>query len=307
MPTTLSNYWRITKPGILFGNLISVIGGFFLASKGRVDIALLLSTIIGLSLVIASGCVVNNVLDRDVDRLMTRTRNRPLAKGLISPRNALIYALALGVGGMALLSAATANILSITIVLAGFAIYVGIYSHLKRNSIYAPLIGSLAGAAPPLAGYCAVSNQFDMGAVILLSIFSLWQMPHFYAIAIYRMDDYAAAAVPVFPIKQGISAAKKHIIGYILAFIAATLMLTFTGYTGYSYLGAAIALGLVWLSIAWGAYKASDDRFWAKKLFGWSILTIFVLSFMMSIDFAVPATLDPLLSEASPPHLLHSP
>ena len=98
MPTTLSNYWRITKPGILFGNLISVIGGFFLASKGRVDIALLLSTIIGLSLVIASGCVVNNVLDRDVDRLMTRTRNRPLAKELISPRNALIYALALGVG-----------------------------------------------------------------------------------------------------------------------------------------------------------------------------------------------------------------
>ena len=106
MSAVISNYWRVTKPGIIFGNLVSVSGGFFLASRGHVDILLLLATI-GLSLVIASGCVVNNVMDKDIDRLMSRTRNRPVAKGLISPRAALYYGSALGIVGMALLLAAT--------------------------------------------------------------------------------------------------------------------------------------------------------------------------------------------------------
>ena len=175
----------------------------------------------------------------------------------------------------------------------------GVYSlYLKRNSVYGTLIGSLAGAAPPLAGYCAASNRFDLGALILLSIFSLWQMPHCYAIAIFRFDDYAAAAIPVLPVKQGMPAAKKHIVGYILAFMAAALMLTFGGYTGYRYLAVAAALGLSWLYMAWSGYRTSDERLWAKKLFVFSILTIFVLSVMMSIDATVPAASDMLLTYA---------
>ena len=121
-------------------------------------------------------------------------------------------------------------------------------------------------------------------------------MPHSYAIAIFRFDDYAAAAIPVLPVKQGIPAAKRHIVGYILAFMAATLMLTLGGYTGYSYLAVAATLGLFWLYLAWSGFKASDDRLWAKKLFIFSILTIFVLSVMMSIDFTVPAASDMLLT-----------
>jgi protoheme IX farnesyltransferase len=131
-----------------------------------------------------------------------------------------------------------------------------------------------------------------------LSIFSLWQMPHCYAIAVMRLDDYAAAAIPVLPVKQGTAAARKHIVGYILLFIAATLMLTFAGYAGYSTFVAAIALGLSWLYMAWAGYKASDERLWAKKLYIFSILTIFILSVMMSIDFTAPVPSEMLLSYA---------
>jgi heme o synthase len=296
MPVVIKKYVLVTKPGIVIGNLITAAGGFLLASKGCIHIGVLLSTIIGISLVVASGCVFNNCVDRNMDRKMIRTRNRVLAQGLMSPKVAVCYAALLGMAGAALLGA-TANMLSVVIVLAGLAVYVGVYSlYLKRNSVYGTLIGSLAGAAPPLAGYCAVSNGFDMGAAILLSIFSLWQIPHSYAIAIFRFDDYAAAAIPVLPVKQGMSAAKKHIVGYILAFMAATLMLTFGGYTGYSYLAVAAALGLSWLYMAWSGCKTSDDRLWAKKLFVFSVVNIFVLSVMMSLDFTVPATANMFLT-----------
>ena len=109
-------------------------------------------------------------------------------------------------------------------------------------------------------------------------------------------DSPSAAAIPVLPVKQGVPAAKKHIVGYILAFMAALLMLTFGGYTGYSYLAVAVVLGMSWLYLAWSGYKTSNDRFWAKKLFVFSMLTIFALSVMMSIDFTVPAASDMLLS-----------
>jgi len=288
MSERIKNYFLVAKPGIVSGNLISAAAGFFLASKGQVDVVALPATLIGISLVVASGCVFNNCVDRKIDRKMIRTRNRALAQGLISVKNAVSYAMILGIAGMALLWVAT-NPLAVFIVLGGLVIYVGVYSlYLKRNSIYSSLIGSLAGATPPLAGYCAVTGRLDLGAVILFSIFSLWQMPHCYAIAVFRYDDYAAAAIPVLPVKQGTAAAKRHIVGYILAFMAATLMLTFGGYTGYSTLAVATGLGLSWLYMAWSRYKASDERLWAKKLFIFSILTIFILSVMMSIDFTAP-------------------
>jgi len=204
-------YVLVTKPRIILGNLISTGGGFFLAARGHVEMAVLLPTLIGMALVVASGCVINNCIDRNLDRKMTRTHNRVLAKGLITPGAAVLYGSLLGMAGTALLWVAT-NTLSVAMVLAGFTIYVGLYSlFLKRRSVYGTLIGSLAGAAPPLAGYCAVSNHFDMGALILLSIFSVWQMPHSYAIAIFRYRDYTAAAIPVLPVKRGMQAAKKHV------------------------------------------------------------------------------------------------
>lgn len=281
----IKDYIDIAKPGIIAGNLVSTAGGFFLASRGRIDMTALLATLTGVCLVVASACICNNCIDRNLDRIMKRTCNRLLARGALPVRSALLYASLLGIAGVALLGAA-ANILSAAIVLAGFGIYVGIYSlRLKRTSVYATLVGSLAGAAPPLAGYCAVANRFDVGALILLAIFVFWQFPHYYSIAIFRFDDYAAAAIPILPVKRGTAAAKKHILAFILVFIAAALMLTFCGYTGYGYFAVTAASGLVWLSIAWSGWKTSDERLWARKLYIFSILAMLLLSFMMSVDF----------------------
>ena len=286
----IKQYLLVTKPGIIFGNLVSVIGGFFLASKGSLDLPLFLATITGVSLVIASGCAFNNYIDQDIDRIMERTKNRVLVQGLISPKVTLIYASVLGLVGVALLDI-VANRLAALLAVMGFVVYVGLYSlWLKRKSVYGTLIGSLSGAAQPVIGYCAVSNQFDMAALILLLIFSLWQMPHSYAIAIFRFKDYQSASIPVLPVKYGIAVTKNHIFRYILAFAVATLMLTLSGYAGYSYFVVAALISAGWLAMAQAGFKTTDDRVWAKKLFIFSIVAITMLSVMMSIDFT---TTDP--------------
>ncbi len=285
----IKQYLQVTKPGIIFGNLISVIGGFLLAAKGTINYPLFVATLIGVSLVVASGCVFNNVIDRDIDKKMERTKNRVLVKGLIPLKNTLIYASLLGIAGFALLYLA-ANPLAMWLAVMGFVVYVGVYSlYMKRHSVYGTLIGSLSGAAPPVIGYCAVSNQFDAGALILLLIFSLWQMPHSYAIAIFRFKDYQAANIPVLPVVKGISVAKHHITLYILAFMIATLMLSLGGYAGYKYLVVAAAVSVWWLGMALSGYKSpNDDRVWARKLFVFSIVAITSLSVMMSVDSMAP-------------------
>ncbi|NWO09291.1 protoheme IX farnesyltransferase [Chromohalobacter salexigens] len=286
----LKPYVSITKPGIIFGNLISVAGGFFLASQGSVDGVLFLATVIGVALVIASGCVFNNYIDRDIDRLMERTQGRVTVQGLISPGITLVYGSVLGMAGFLTLALGT-NALATLFALLGFFVYVGLYSlYLKRHSVYGTLVGSLSGAAPPVVGYCAVSGQFDLGALTLLLIFCLWQMPHSYAIAIFRYQDYRAASIPVLPVTRGVRAAKHHIFWYILAFLGATLMLTLGGYAGYGYFAVAAAMGIYWLVMALRGYRAGDDRVWAKKVFIFSIFTITALSIMMSIDFQVTDT-----------------
>ncbi len=279
----LKRYLLVTKPGIIFGNLISVVGGFFLASKGSLELDIFLATLVGVSLVIASGCVFNNYIDRDIDCLMERIRNRVLVQGLIGPRASLGYATGLGVVGVALLY--WVNPLSAALGGLGFVVYVGLYTlWLKRRSVYGTLVGSLSGATPPVIGYCAVSNEFDSGALILLLIFSLWQMPHSYAIAIFRFKDYQAAAIPVLPVKKGIALTKSHILRYIMAFAPATVMLTFSGHAGLFYFTVATLVSLIWLVMAWKGFQVTDDRVWARQLFIFSIVAITSLSLMMSVD-----------------------
>ncbi|MGA9615867.1 MAG: heme o synthase [Serratia proteamaculans] len=292
----IKQYLQVTKPGIIFGNLISVVGGFLLASKGSIDYPLFLATLVGVSLVVASGCVFNNYIDRDIDKKMERTKNRVLVKGLIAPSVSLVYATALGIAGFALLYIG-ANPLAMWLAVMGFVVYVGVYSlYMKRHSVYGTLIGSLSGAAPPVIGYCAVTNEFDAGALILLAIFSLWQMPHSYAIAIFRFKDYQAANIPVLPVVKGISVAKNHITVYIVACMIATLMLTLGGYAGYKYLIVAAAVSVWWLGMALRGYKTENDSVWARKLFVFSIVAITSLSVMMSIDFSATAAPEALMT-----------
>ena len=284
-------YLQVTKPGIIVGNLISVVGGFLLASKGSINGYLLILTLLGVSLVVASGCAFNNLIDRDIDPKMERTKNRVLVRGLASARVTFALATILGIAGFVVLYFG-ANPLAMWLSVMGFVVYVGIYSlYMKRHSVYGTLIGSLSGAAPPVIGYCAVSNNFDAGALILLAIFSLWQMPHSYAIAIYRFKDYQAANIPVLPVVKGIAVAKHHITFYIIAFMFATLMLSIGGYAGYKYLVVTAAVSMWWLCMALSGYKAqNNDRIWARKLFVFSIIAITTLSIMMSVDFMTPAS-----------------
>ncbi len=285
MPERIKDYVSLAKPWIILGNLISAAAGFFLASKGRIDGLALTATLIGISLVVASGCVLNNCIDRKIDRKMVRTRSRALARGVIPLKSAVTYGIILSVLGMAVLIVMT-NPPTVITVAAGFVIYVAVYSmYMKRSSVYSALVGSLAGAAPPLAGYCAAAGRFDLGAVIVFSMFCLWQMPHCYAIAVFRLEDYTAAGIPVLPAKRGTAAARKHIIGYILAFTVATQLLTLAGYTGYGTFAVVTVLGLSWLSLAWWGYRASDERLWAKKMYIFSIVTIIILSVTISVDY----------------------
>lgn len=178
-------YLQVTKPGIIMGNLISVAGGFFLAARGDIDWMLMLMTVIGLSLVVASGCAINNYIDRDIDAKMKRTRNRVTVNGEMSGKAAFFHGVVLGVIGFALLGYFT-NWVAVAFAVFGYVVYVGLYTlYFKRKSVYGTFIGSLSGAVPPVVGYCAAAGQFDAGAAILLTMFSIWQMPHSYAIAIF--------------------------------------------------------------------------------------------------------------------------
>lgn len=281
----LNDYYALAKPGIIMGNLIATASGFFLASKGNVDFPLLLFVLAGTALVIASGCVFNNYIDRDIDVKMERTKLRVLVLGKVSNSAALAYAALLGMLGFGTLALFT-NHAALFFAALGFVVYVGAYSlHYKRSSVHGTLIGSLSGACPPVIGYVAVTGQFDAAGAILLIVYCLWQIPHSYAIAIYRFDDYKAANIPVLPVKQGIKSAQVHIIGYIIGFAVAAMLLAERGYAGNIYALVIGLMSLYWLYLAKVGYQKDQEALWGKKLFIFSILMIVSFSVLISVDY----------------------
>ncbi|WP_042279263.1 heme o synthase [Candidatus Protochlamydia sp. R18] len=279
----INYYLLLTKPGIIFGNLVTVMAGFLLASKGQFQFGLFLSTILGLAFIMASGCVFNNYIDLEKDRLMKRTQNRPLVIGVIFEKQAIIFGLALAIVGAIILYFYT-NLLTLVIAELGFIIYVFFYSIWKSRTVYGTAIGSLAGAVPPLVGYCAVSNQLDLGAFILFAMMVFWQMPHFFSIAIYRLQDYSAANIPVLPLKKGIQITKIRILLYIIIFTLTSSLLTFFHFTGSLYLILTIGLGLTWLLMGLRGLKTSNDQQWAQQMFRFSLVIISVLSLTIPFD-----------------------
>lgn len=277
----MRTYYMLTKPGIIMGNLITTAGGFALACRAGFNFFLFFEMLGGLGFVIASACICNNYIDRYADQKMARTKNRGLAKGTVSPVKALSLATVLGLSGLTILAIFT-NLLATLVALAGFFIYVVVYSYVKYFSDCATLLGSISGAVPPVVGYVAVSNSLDMGALLLFLILVLWQMPHFYSIALYRQDEYAAASIPVLPITKGVYVTKVQMVAYIVAFMTATAMLTVLGYTGYAYLIIATLLGGTWLALSFKGFKAKDDKRWARKMFAVSLVTIVGLSILLA-------------------------
>lgn len=279
----MKTYYMLTKPGIILGNIITTAGGFALASKGHIDYWLFLATLLGLGLVIASAGVFNNYIDRESDAKMDRTKNRAIPRGLISHRNALLFGNFLVLAGVLILAFYT-NLLTVCVALTGFFVYLVLYAFLKYRSFYGTIVGSIAGGIPPVVGYCAVSNHFDAGAFLLFMIVVLWQMPHFYAIAIYRFDDYAAASIPVLPVEKGMYRTKIHMVLYIVAFIITALMLTITDYMGYIYGIVAALLGLAWLGLCLNGFSIENDKLWARKMFVYSLVVIMGLCLTIPFD-----------------------
>ena len=280
----IKTYYLLTKPGIIMGNLITTSAGFALASRGQFDGSLFAWMLLGLGCVIASACVFNNYVDREIDRKMERTKKRALARGLIPNSYALLFALFLGIIGITLLALYT-NFLATSLAALGFFIYVILYSFWKTKKTYATLVGSISGALPPVIGYCAVSHRLDGGALLLFAILVLWQMPHFFSIAMFRFDDYLAANIPVLPVEKGARITKIQMALYIVAFTLTTTLLTGLGYTGKIYLFIVVPLGLIWLILSIRGFVAENDQVWARQMFRFSLVVITALSALISINY----------------------
>ncbi|HDM8158464.1 TPA: protoheme IX farnesyltransferase [Vibrio harveyi] len=281
----LKSYLSITKPGIIFGNLISVAAGFFLAAKSEpANFLLLLTTLVGVGLVIASGCVVNNIFDRDIDQKMKRTQNRELVMGDINIDAAFVYALVLLLNGTALLFQLV-NPLSAVVVLLGYVFYVFFYTMwYKRNSVYGTLVGSISGAVPPLVGYLAVTNYISLEAILLFIMFCLWQMPHSYAIAMFRMQDYRDAGIPVLPVKEGITKAHQHMKAYVVAFSAVAIGLFMLGEAGYEYLAVSAAVCFMWTRVTFQKVNYNNYIQWSKAVFKVSLLVVMSISGVLGLE-----------------------
>lgn len=280
------SYLNLIKPNIVVGNVISSIGGFLIASQGHINYFNLINMLIGITLIIASSCILNNVIDRDIDALMKRTQNRILAKkNTLSIKKIVVYAILLNISGFLFL-ARIENLLILLLSSIATIIYVGVYSlWAKRKSIYSTIIGSISGAMPPVIGYCSVSHQFDTGAFILLLIFTFWQIPHSYSITIFRSQDYKSAFIPTFFIQKGITMTRIHIIVCILGFSLMTALLTITGYTSYIFLYIISTMNFFWLYIGLYKYRLiNDDFLWSKKMFILSVIVITSLNILLSLD-----------------------
>ncbi len=283
----LRAYYQLTKPGIIYSNVLTAVAGFLLASTHHIDVVRLLYVLLGTSLIIAAACVFNNVIDRGIDAKMARTKERALVSGAISVRRALTFAIVFGVVGFAVL-AVHVNWLTTLVGGIAFIDYVIIYGLAKRRSEYGTLAGTLAGAASVVAGFTAATDHFNLEPVLLLLMLTFWQMAHFYAIAIYRLSDYKAAKLPVWPAVRGVADTKRQIIGFVIAFIVASFALTVFGYTGYIYLAVMAAAGLYWLSLALDGLQTKDDKKWARRVFLRSLIVILVLSGALMVGARLP-------------------
>lgn len=279
----LRAYYQLTKPGIIRGNLLTATAGFLVASGRHVDFLLLLETLAAIALIIASACMVNNCLDRNIDKVMERTRRRATVTGAVSVRRVLIVAAVLGLLGFLILAVHT-NWLTVAIGLVGYVDYIIFYGIAKRRSWTGTLVGSISGSTPVVAGYTAVSGQFDGAALILFLILTFWQMPHFYAIALRRLDEYKAAGIPVLPAVRGTRSTKLQIVAYISVFLVAVLALGLFGYAGPLYTIVMVALAVGWLAIALNGWNRHDTKRWATQVFLYSLILLPAFLAVILID-----------------------
>jgi protoheme IX farnesyltransferase len=281
------SYYEITKPKVVMLILFTALVGMLLASDGMVPLQTLLAGLAGIGLAAASGAAVNHLVEQRIDAVMARTRRRPLPSGRLDSLSALLFAAGLGLLAMLLLWFLV-NPLTALLTLISLIGYAFIYTlYLKRSSPQSIVWGGLAGAAPPLLGWAAVTGTVDPHALLLVLIVFTWTPPHFWPLAIHRRHDYARAGLPMLPVTHGIAYTKQQILIYTITLLAVTLLPYATHMSGAIYLAGAIPLGLGFVWHALRLYRSSDDRY-AMPMFGYSIFYLSALFALLLADHYLP-------------------
>jgi protoheme IX farnesyltransferase len=277
------DYLELTKPKVLVLMLITSLVGMFLATRAGVAWPVLLFGNLGIACCAGAAAVVNHVVDRRIDSLMARTHKRPMAEGRVTPAAALSFALLMAVAGQALLLAFT-NPLTAWLTLGSLLGYAVVYTgFLKRATPQNIVIGGLAGAAPPLLGWVAVTGHVSAEPLLLVLIIFAWTPPHFWALAIHRKAEYAKADIPMLPVTHGEQYTKVHILLYTFALLAVSLLPFVIRMSGLLYLACALALGLRFLFWAWVLYRGYRPHA-AINTFKYSIWYLFLLFIALLLD-----------------------
>ena len=292
--SVLADYIALTKPPIILLLLVTAVGAMFLAAEGPPRLTTMLLLMLGGAAAAGGAGAINHYLDRDIDGMMVRTRRRPLPARRISPVSALAFGILLNVLAFALL-AAEVNLLSAALTLSGTIFYVFVYTWwLKRSTPQNIVIGGAAGAVPPLAGWAAVTGGLELPALYLFGIIFLWTPPHFWALSLLLREDYARAGIPMLPVVRGIEATYRNIMVYTLAVVGLTILFFFTtDALGWIYLGAALVLGSIYVSMAWSLYSSivPGDRMAQRKperlLYLYSLLYLALIFTAVMVDSVV--------------------
>ena len=277
------DYLELCKPNVVALMILTSLIGMVLATQQPVPLSILIFVNLGIALCAGSAAAVNHIVDRHVDDKMARTLNRPIAQGRITPRQAILFALITGLLGMAILLVFT-NVLTAWLTLASLVGYAFIYTmFLKRATPQNNVIGGLAGAAPPLLGWTAVTGEIHHNALLLVLIIFAWTPPHFWALAIHRKDEYAKAKIPMLPVTHGERYTKINILLYTLLLIIVTTMPYLTGMFGWLYLVSSLLLGLGFLYWAIVMLRSEGGNS-GMKTFQYSIVYLMVLFAVMLVD-----------------------
>ncbi|WP_200945368.1 MULTISPECIES: heme o synthase [unclassified Rhodanobacter] len=283
MKLSLSQYLQLTKPRIVALLVFCAVIGMFLAVPGMPPWRALVFGTLGIWLASSSAAAFNQLIDQRIDKVMVRTANRPLATGNLNPRQVFVFAMALGIASMVVL-VLLVNTLTAVLTFAGLIGYAVIYTaFLKRATPQNIVIGGLAGAIPPVLGWTAVTGSLHPYALQLCLIIFVWTPPHFWALAIFRRDDYSRAQVPMLPVTHGVVYTRWHILFYTVLLVLVTLLPALTGMSGLIYLGGAAVLGGAFLYYAVRLLNPPDERF-AMKVFSYSIVYLMALFAFLLAD-----------------------
>lgn len=273
----------LTKPRITIMVIATTAGGAWLATRAGlargvapISLGTLIVALFGTILVIGGANALNMYVERDTDGLMRRTRNRPLPTGRLAPDVALWFGVALSSSALALLFAAV-NVATGALAAFALAAYVLAYTPLKRKTTLALPIGAVPGAIPPLLGWTSITGRIDLPGLALFGVLFLWQVPHFLAIATFRRDDYQRAGLKILPVERGDRVTRVHIVVYLAALVAVTLLPTYFKVAGTAYLVIASVLGAGFFAVGAAGLLPSSGVRWARWLFGLSIVYLILI------------------------------